>query len=238
MWDRILPLLPLLPPPATNLKGLQIPGTIEVRRSRFPTQTTNCCRLLFSNNAKLGLERSINFKLQRKFGLLLGWTLPLLKSDQRGPERSCNLSKFYPVAEQALNIQNKFWRTTKSRSQLTFWFYSTSHAYSQYYFVVNWNACILPLPLDCKLSEGKIHVLFILILPPKPSKVPCIYTESPEMTADWIANQEKLPHMRRQQATLCSMLTQYPAQSRWVTRPDGAEMTLPKEIDCVLGSLI
>ena len=105
--DRILPLLPLFPPPATILKGLQIPGTIEVRRSRFPTQTTNCCRLLFSNNAKLGLEKSINFKLQRKFGLLLGWTLSLLKSDQRGPEQSCNLSKFYPVAEQALNIQQK-----------------------------------------------------------------------------------------------------------------------------------
>lgn len=85
------------PSPATILKGLQIPGTIEVRRNRFPIQTTNYCSFWLCNTPNWDWKEASILSCKWVFGLLLGWTLSLLKSDQRGPERSCNLSKFYPV---------------------------------------------------------------------------------------------------------------------------------------------
>lgn len=43
---------------------------------------------------------------------------------------------------------------------------------------VTQHACILHLPLDCKLSEGRAQGMLICILPPQPSKEPCMYTVS------------------------------------------------------------
>lgn len=105
---RILPLLPLLPPPATILKGLQIPGTIEVRRNRFPhpdlPTTVGFYSLTMPN---WDWKEASIFKLQRKFEFTTGMDIIITKIRPKRT-RSCNLSKFYPVAKQALNIQNKF----------------------------------------------------------------------------------------------------------------------------------